>query len=204
MKFFNWFKKNNQIDEKIIEEKQVIDYRPLIKIAKILTNDDYKAIESIKTLVNSPEVFVEKYPDWLEEMGFPIESMSDVITAYWLTGYDTPYNFGGYIDWKSETEDILFSLEDSIKKKNYDINWEDIDFLDDDFTDVALFKMSNYLKGKGLVLVNWNTESDSYHIFIIEKKDYDNLVILGKKLNIRFHSFLQDFGENGELIIIEA
>lgn len=170
MRFFNWFKKNNRTDEKIIEETPVIDYQPLIEIAKILTGDDYKAVESIKMLVNSPEEFEVNYRDWLKERDFPVESMSDIIAAYWLTGYDTPYDFGGYIDWKSETEDILFNLEDSIKNKNYDINLEDIDFSDDDFTDVALFKTSNYLKGKGLVLVNWNTESDSYHIFIIEKK----------------------------------
>ncbi|WP_157455698.1 hypothetical protein [Carnobacterium maltaromaticum] len=191
MRFFNWLKRNNHAEEKIIEETPAIGYQPLIEIAKILTDDDYKAVESIKMLVNSPEDFKVNYHDWLEEMDFSIESMSDIIAAYWLTGYDTPHDFGGYIDWKSEKEEILFSLEESIKNKNYVLNLKDIVFSDDDFNDVALFKTSNYLKENGYILVNWNTDSDSYHIFVINKKDYDNLVILGKEMNIRFHSFLQ-------------
>ena len=133
-----------------------------------------------------------------------MNELPNLIAAYWLTGYQTPFDFGGYIDWKEETEEILYSLEGSIKNKKYDVDLESIAFSDDDFSDMVLLKINSYLKKKDFMLVNWNTKSDSYHLFIIKSKDYAELVQCGKEINVRFHSFLKGIDKTGNVVVLEA
>ncbi len=41
------------------------------------------------------------------------------IFAYWLCNYDIEFVYGAYIDWKDETDNIIFLLNEAVKKLKY-------------------------------------------------------------------------------------
>ncbi|MGX6970669.1 DUF6630 family protein [Vagococcus bubulae] len=186
-----------------IKNGKDIDYSKLIDITRILTENDDEAVTSIELLVNHPEQFDYKYDEWLEEMDFSTIRHPDLITVYWLTGQNTLFDFGAYIDWKGETEDIIYWLSKSIQQKNYHLNLSEIMISDNDFTDEVLYKINKYLKEKHFTLINWNTDSDCYHLFIVNDKDISKLKKSGNSIGVRFHSFKKEIDDSGRKIIVE-
>ena len=167
--------KINVIHDINISNETSTNYSPLIDITRILTENDDDVVTSIKLIVYHPERFDYKYDEWLEEIGFSTIQHPDLITAYWLTGQDTLFDFGAYIDWKEEAEDIIYYLSKSIRRKNYHLNLSEVVISNDDLTDEVLYKINKYLKEKHFTLINWNTENDFYHLFIIKDNDYSRL-----------------------------
>lgn len=46
-----------------------------------------------------------------------------------LSGYETQYGFGAYIDWKEESEDVMWHLEKGVLLKKYELDLNDITYL---------------------------------------------------------------------------
>ena len=157
------------------------------EIAAILTNHDENAVADMRLLVNDHVAFASKYADWFEEMEFDSDWYA-LIAAYFIVGYETKYKYGAYIDWKEASEEIVWGLNDAALHLGYTLNLGEVAFDDSDFTDVALRKIHNFLLTKGYSLVNWDTESDCYHLFIVPTEKYDALVQLGKSMGIRLCS----------------
>ncbi|WP_243430756.1 hypothetical protein DOK78_000855 [Enterococcus sp. DIV2402] len=161
-------------------------WMPLIEITKILTENDVDAVDSISLLVEQPEKFTSQYAEWIENMEYSPEDEADVITAYWLTGYDTPHDFGAYIDWKEWPEEIIAQLEPSILKKGYAINLKDVPIIADEATDVFLERLKNFLEQHNYTLAFWDVGGDCYHLYIIPKAAFPRLEILGKEIYVSF------------------
>ncbi|MBO1305987.1 hypothetical protein JZO70_07435 [Enterococcus sp. 669A] len=188
MGLFDWLKKEKIIESEDVSEPKQIDYHPLIEVAKIITQNHGEAVEVIRLLVENPQKFEELHYDWVQAMGLSPAHHPDILAAYWLTGYDSPHDFGAYIDWKEATEDILWNLEPSIKKKNYPLDLSDITFTGEEFTDEALENIKQFLEDKGFTLICWDTDSDSYHLFMVELTEVNQLVALGQKMEVRFYN----------------
>ncbi|MDR2528085.1 MAG: hypothetical protein LBD04_03570 [Synergistaceae bacterium] len=175
----------------------------LIEMAGILTNGDQKAMGEIAQLVRG--VFAAEHREWCEEMDVmdgndPHEQTRDIF-AYWLTGYlaldDEDKNkdknpsaeFGAYIDWKEMTEEVVAQLTAADKQLGYSLDFEKIAFSGEEFTDQALNVIGNYLLSKGFALLSLNTNSDCYHLFVIQDKDRDRLTRLAQDVDFRFVKF---------------
>ena len=177
-----------QMEEAVAEE---INYQGLIEVAGILTDNDSESLSIIRLLVEDPKRFDRLWEDWLDEIDFSAETLPDLIAAYWLTGYDTMQNFGAYIDWKEETSEILWGLEPGIQTKGYLLDFDDLSFTGEEYTDEALYMIAHYVKSKGYTLVYWDTSSDCYHLFVIPANKFEPLVALGKTMKLDFKTFLE-------------
>lgn len=158
----------------------------LIEITKILTENDAEAVGNITLLVEQPEKFVEQYPEWIENMELSPDDEADILTAYWLTGYDTVADFGAYIDWKEWSEEIIAQLAPGVRKKGYSIDLNAVPIIEDETTDVFLERLKNYLEQHDYTLAFWDIGGDSYHLYIIPKTSFARLEALGKESFISF------------------
>lgn len=166
MSFFDFFKKKKssqtQNTQQPITNKAIAtsekNYKNIIEIANIISNGDPKVLEDFTLLVNDIDAFLNKYNEWysnmLRDTGTTPNKHTSIllITAYWLCGDDTDYEYGGYIDWKEETSDILYILKPVIEKLNYPLTVDDITFgnEDEEFTDEVLLKINNHFQKKRL------------------------------------------------------
>ena len=161
------------------------DYSRLPTLAALITSNDETAVADIQLLVHDSAAFAAKYADWLAELDFKPD-WCDLITAYFLTGYDTPYKYGTYIDWKEEPAEIIHGLQAAATHLGYVLPFDEFEFDNGIFTDVALRALRVFLLTKGYSLVTWDTESDCYHLFIVPFEKHDELVKLGQSMGIRF------------------
>lgn len=193
MKIFDFFKKKNEeiIDEELNNKTFKKDFRNLIDITKILTDNNIEVIEDIKLMVDDYDDFSNKYKTWIENMDFSFEDTDEeklLIFPYFIIGYDTKYKYGSYIDWKEEPEEIVEQLKITVDKLNYDIDLRKVEIIFEEDTDEFLERLNNYLKTINYTLVTLDTDSDSYHLFIAKEKDFDKLVELGKSIDIKFYN----------------
>jgi hypothetical protein len=151
-----------------------------------LTDNDAEAVQSISLLVEQPRTFEKQYIDWVANMEYSPVDEADVMTAYWLTGYDTPYDFGAYIEWKEWPEEIVAQLEPSILKKGYALNLNDVPKIEKEPTYVFLERLKNYLEQYNYTLAFWDVGGDCYHLYIIPKDLFPRLEALGKAIYISY------------------
>lgn len=200
---FGLLKKKNKSKETDEKTKQTetqnylqkeCDYRSLSEITSILTNGDAQAVKDMTLLAKDSMAFIEQYKVWCDYILTDItdrHSVTLVTTAYWLTGYDVegcvpPCRYGGYIDWKEETDDILWNLEEPIQNLGYSISLDEISFTNQECTDEALQIINDFFAIKGYVLVALDTDSDCYHLFIVKTEDFDKLLALGNEIGFKF------------------
>lgn len=139
-------------------------------------------------MIDNPDKFTERNKIWLQEMELSAYTDVKIIIPYWLVGYDLDEShgiYGIYIDWKEESSEIVAQLNEIINEKKYPIDLSQIEFKED-FTDEVLKMIDNYMSKRNYRLVCWDTDSDSYHLFIILSAYYDELKKLGRSLNINF------------------
>ncbi|MDR2523879.1 MAG: hypothetical protein LBC93_09300 [Synergistaceae bacterium] len=174
----------------------------LIEMAGILTNGDRKATEDIAQLVQGYDAFAAEHREWCAEMCEEMD-MDDKhelmrhIFAYWLTGYSAldgedknpSAQFGAYIDWKEETEEVVAALAAAGRHLGYSLDFDKIVFSGEEFTDKALGVIGGYLSGKGFALLSLGTDSDCYHLFVIRDKDHNRLTHLAQDVDFRFVKF---------------
>jgi hypothetical protein len=176
---------------------KIFDYSVLSEMTAIITNGSNRAVSEMEPLAQSVAAFAEAHSDWCGEMGVNTSGERQAETlnifAYWLTGYTAtrdktkdPAQFGAYIDWKEETEDILWGLSEADKNLGYGLNLGEIQFSGDESTDRALSAIDKFLSQKGLALTTLDTQSDCYHLFVLRGGDFERLTRLAERVGFRF------------------
>lgn len=128
-------------------DADAVDYSKLIEIARILSNDNKGLVDDATLMANDYEKFQQTYEKWCLEMwedSLDNHNARLLTAAYWFVGYETSHQFGAYIDWKEETEDILWQLKSAIDSLGYSLNLDKIVFTGEEATDEALDKINAY------------------------------------------------------------
>ncbi|EUJ40191.1 hypothetical protein PWEIH_04628 [Listeria weihenstephanensis FSL R9-0317] len=170
-------------------DADAVDYSKLIEIARILSNDNKGLVDDATLMANDYEKFQQTYEKWCLEMwedSLDNHNARLLTAAYWFVGYETSHQFGAYIDWKEETEDILWQLKSAIDSLGYSLNLDKIVFTGEEATDEALDKINAYFLMEGYTLVTLDTDSDCYHLFIIPNEKLDRLICLGQSIGFTF------------------
>jgi hypothetical protein len=180
----------------------IYDYSVLVKLAKIVTNGNEQAMSDISLLSEGVRAFVEARHAWCDKMDYGDFGEKDadrqeevlLIFAYWLAGYPAtddpakdPRQFGAYIDWKEETDDIIELLGDADKNLGYGLELDKIRFDYTEPTDKALEMTDSFLSARGLTLCALDTKSDSYHLFVLRKEEFADLTSLAERVGFRFY-----------------
>jgi hypothetical protein len=184
--------------------KPEYDYSVLPEMAKILTNGNANAVEAIQQLADDIGSFLQARSGWA--MGMEYEDFGAnpdwrqeetlLIFAYWLCGYpgddsddgaDNPEKeFGCYIDWKEETDDIVRQLMTVGENLGYPLDLElyKIDYAEHTFE--ALASIAKFLSPKGYALLILDTGGDCYHLFLSKNEDVELLLGLASKTGFKF------------------
>lgn len=175
-----------------IEASPDIDYTPLIEMAEIISNGDAAAVADISLLVTDPDAFSVRHRSWLNDFGYEDHvAFSDVEVrdsfAYRLAGYETPFGFGAYIDWKEAPEEITAQLDVVLKNLGYPVDTSSLN-LENEHTWEALVLIARHLEESDLKLAILDTESDCYHLYVVPTASFFRLVTLAASLDIRVHS----------------
>ena len=199
MGFFDFFKKKPDTEKSTAlpeTEKKVIipqldekTAENIIQIAKIISNNDLDVVRDFTELVTDYTAFYQKHEEWCDDMVAGVQNHMDIILlilAYWLAGYDTDYKYGGYIDWKEETSEIVWHLDDALKNLKYPLDINAVKFTGEEFTDAALAKIDEHFMKSGYNLFTLDTGGDCYHLFIAAVGDYEKLVKLGDEVGFTF------------------
>ncbi len=171
-----------------------VDYAALVPMAAIISNDDAQVAADIALLATGYETFRAAYPGWCETMSFgevaPEHEDATVrdVFVYWLAGYETPFHYGAYIDWKAAPEDIVWQLERAAASLHAPLDFADIPFAADEDTEAALERIAQHVRARGYALTVIDTESDSYHLYLVPETEYDRLVTLGASVGFRIFS----------------
>ena len=184
-----------------LSPKAAYNYGVLPEITAILTNGSERAISDMQSLAEDMPAFVKTRREWCVEMDYADfgvnpdlrQEESLLLLAYWLTGYQAtgdktkdPLQFGAYIDWKEETDDVLRILGEADKNLGYGLDLGQIKFDYTEFTDHALQMIDEFLSKKGLALTSLDTQSDCYHLFVLRGEHFDKLTRLAKQAGFRF------------------
>ncbi|MFK4790981.1 hypothetical protein [Microbacterium sp. ZW T5_56] len=175
-------------------ETQQVDFAPLVPMAAIISNNDAQVAADIATLAQGYEAFRTAHPDWCAKMRFgdpePEQLHATIRDAfvYWLAGYDTPFVYGAYIDWKEATDDIVGQLKRVADSLGLSLDLAEIPFPGDEHTEAALQQIAGYVRERGYALTVIDTESDSYHLYLVPQAEYDRMVALGASVGFRVYS----------------
>ncbi|KIP51673.1 hypothetical protein SD72_13970 [Leucobacter komagatae] len=99
--------------------------------------------------------------------------------TFWLAGYETPFSYGAYVDWKEAAEEVVARLQGVLGKLGLPIDLGEVLFQGDEDTFDALVLIARFLDERDHALVVIDTESDSYHLYIVPEAAVDRLVGLG-------------------------
>jgi hypothetical protein len=176
-----------------------IDYTVLPQIADLLSNGDADTIKEIHKLANDYASFYHDHQEWCDELlwGDDLDDINELHTrtllffAYWMVGHETDKSFGAYIDWKEETEEILACLKVANEALGYPLDLDSIIFSGNEQPEEALIAIDRYFREQGYVLVCLDTDSDSYHLFIISEDKYPLLLSLAQTVGFKFFTFPQ-------------
>ena len=197
---------------KTIELKTGVS-NPMVELAKILTNDDEKIVKGVVALAKGYDYFLKEYKNWCGEELSLIDPnlwrlnnndpvLLSALFSLWLTN-DTRNDskpFGAYFDGATEVMDIISLLEQAIENLGYSIDLKNIE-IDDDCDAVAVLEIINqHIKNQGYELINLDTDSDSYTIFIVPiakhafAREYSYEVVnLGKEIGFKFDTFVANY-----------
>jgi hypothetical protein len=94
--------------------------------------------------------------------------------------------FGCYIDWKEQTDEIIAQLAAVGENLGYPLDLElyKIDY--DESTHEALASIAEFLSPKGYALLALDTDSDCYHLFLLKNGDVERLLKLASKVGFKF------------------
>jgi len=193
------------------EKPAVIDYAVLPEIAAVISSGDSAVVNNIAECVKDHAAYFENHREEYENRGIDSVDNKDKEEMCWLCMVDQlmDNNYAVEIDWKAETEDILYNLDFIVRKlrlpldiDSLNINDERIERIrlenddDDPITWVALYEISSALKAKDYAFGCIDIDSDSYVLFIAEENQdiKENLVNLavryGRRIGFNFQRHL--------------
>ena len=161
------------------------------RVTEILTNQNQIVVEEMKELAEDGKSFYIKYQDWCGEIVEDIEEVDQyekVLYAYWTVGYNREKGYGAYIDWKESGSEIIAQLYEAIENIGYEIKLEEYEYDEEEETEEIIKGIDGYLKDKGYRLVVLDTDSDSYHLYVIKANEFDELIEQGKQIKYRFYN----------------
>lgn len=169
----------------LLVEAAPVDYSALVPMAGIISNNDPQVDADMRLLADGFECFRAAHPGWVGDM-FPAEiqagsefaAIREVFT-FWLAGYETPFEYGAYIDWKEATGEVIASVQGVLGKLGLPIDLGEVSFLGNETTFDALVLIAQFLGERDHALVVIDTESDSYHLYVVPEAAVDRLVALG-------------------------
>lgn len=180
-------KKLRQSNDQIAARRKTIDYCTLPQIAEIITNGDKKVYADFKLLAEDTNLFVDKYKTWCQPFIYLNDKYSLIfeIFTHWLTGDDTTFTYGAYIDYKAETDDIVYFLNKAIEKLDYPLTLEKT-IVDAEHTNIVLSNIDSLFQEKGYRLIDLDTGDDSYCLFIVTNENFETLKKLGSPIDFNF------------------
>lgn len=171
-------------------------YTGLARMAEILTNGNAQARDDMALLARGYEDFASEHGPWCNALwagtgGVEPGERVLLVFAYWLVGYNAlpegnPSSFGAYIDWKEETEDIVWGLKEAEKNLGYSLGLDSIAFSGQEPTEEALHIIGKDLSAKGFALTYLDIDGDCYHLFVIKDSDADELMGLADSAGFTF------------------
>jgi hypothetical protein len=186
-----------------VPKPAVIDYSVLPEIAAVIAQGDNAVVAAVTECTEDHFDYFENHRAEYAERG--IESIETVLKEElcWSCVADqlTDNHYAVEIDWKTETEDILYNLDFIVKKLQFPIDLDSLGiddrlnriymYLDDDdhITRFALREISSALELKGYALGQIEMDSDAYVLFLTEKNQRERLVALANRYGraIWFH-----------------
>jgi len=180
------------MEEKLENFYQLPTRSNLIEIAKILSNNAPQAVEEFTLLVNDSEKFYQKHQEYCDENYDGAPQSWDILslTADWLTGQNMPvesFKYGGFIDWKETTKNILWHLEQAKEQLGYPLSLTDIKLTKERPTNEVLHEINQHLSKQGYTLATLNIHGDCYHLFMVPKNQYLQLYNLGQEIGFEFY-----------------
>jgi len=173
-------------------------YDGLARMAEILTNGNAQARDDMALLARGYEDFASEHGKWCDALwagtgGVEPGERVLLVFAYWLVGYNAlpgsegnPLSFGAYIDWKEETEGIVWGLKEAEKNLGYSLGLDSIAFSGQESTEEALHIIGTDLSAKGFALMYLDIDGDCYHLFIIKDSGADELMELADSAGFTF------------------
>ena len=161
------------------------------RVTEILTNYNQVVIEEMKELAEDGKSFYLKYQNWCEGIVEDIEKVEQyekVLYAYWTVGYEKELKYGAYIDWKESGGEIINQLCMVTENLGYKVQLEEYEYSEEEETEEIIKGIDGCLEKKGYRLVILDTDSDSYHLYMIKANDYDELIENGKEITYRFYN----------------
>lgn len=162
---------------------------PLADIAAILSHNDREAVADIRQMLADPQAFAERYEHWLAAFDFSPTRDAELILAYFLVGYETPYEYGGYFDWKVGADEVVQTLAAVFERLGISLDFDRLVYGGSESPETMFVKIDKLLVGKGYTLMCWNTQSDSYHVFPVPLAECRRLFDLGNAAGISFYRF---------------
>ncbi|WP_052492716.1 DUF6630 family protein [Leucobacter komagatae] len=162
-----------------------VDYSALVPMGAIISNNDPQVAADMELLAAGVERFRAAHAEWVGAM-FPAEmpagsefAVTREVFTFWLAGYETPFSYGAYVDWKEAAEEVVARLQGVLGKLGLPIDLGEVLFQGDEDTFDALVLIARFLDERDHALVVIDTESDSYHLYIVPEAAVDRLVGLG-------------------------
>ena len=194
MGLFDFFKSKKESVKQANPESSAVapkDYSALPHLAAIISGGNEQVIADFTELYQDEAAFLAKHREWCDEICDMIDPDDRhryilQVFAYWLTGYDTEFEYGAYIDWKEETGEITSQLQRAVNKLGYGVNVEESDFNGEEDTFEALKIIGAHLHKHGYALAVLDTNSDCYHLYVVPQHEYDKLTKLGESVGFIF------------------
>jgi hypothetical protein len=184
------------------EKPAIIEYGAATFIAAIISRDDNTVVTAVEDCVKDHIAYFNNHRAEYTELG--IESIENIEKdeLCWMNMIEqlTAHHYAVVIDWKTETEDILYNLNFIAKKLRLPLDMEKLEISheriwnharwnDDDepATRDALCEISTVLKSKGYALGDIDDGSDSYILFLTNEDQgiKETLVKLANKYGRR-------------------
>lgn len=163
----------------------VVDYSALAPMAEILSQGDPRVLDDMTLLASGYEAFAAVHREWCDTMfpdGIPAGSQFSILRevfTFWLAGYETPYEYGAYIDWKEAPDEVAASLQGVVDKLGFPIQLGEVVFPESEDTFDALVAIAQHFSEREYALVVIDTESDSYHLYVVPQAELEPLIALG-------------------------
>lgn len=168
----------------------------IAKLAYIVSNGYMPVVEDFKLMANDYDKFLADNKIWCDEIVCLTENIEDqkmLIFAYWLTGcsiegFDQELlAFGAFFDWKESIDEVVSQLKKVNKNLNYDINLNDFEIEEDEEDlDLELKRIAEFVEKQNYALLYLDTNSDSYHLFVVRLSDVSEVLALSESVGFEF------------------